>query len=68
MRLFPSTDGNQCHVPGRQAPPSSRKLENGVVVGVGGGVMVVVVEGQRQMQINSLLFFASFFPVSLFNP
>lgn len=32
-RLFPSADGNQCHVPGRQAPPSSGKLEKG-----GGGV------------------------------
>lgn len=40
-RLFPSADGNQCHVPGRQAPPSSGKLEKrgewGGVEGGGGG-------------------------------
>lgn len=27
LRLFPSADGNQCHVPGSQAPPSSGKLK-----------------------------------------
>lgn len=36
-RLFPSADGNQCHVPGRQAPPSSGKLEKEGGEGGGGG-------------------------------
>lgn len=36
-RLFPSADGNQCHVPGRQAPLSSGKLEKGEGGEEGGG-------------------------------